>query len=94
MDSKKPPVPEEVEAAIRAAKDMPPEQAAYVLAAVANRAAAALHKLARDASEGRRGQPDWGRWARLQNASRDAVLRTATSREIAGEIAEAGKGSE
>ncbi len=92
MDARKPPVPAEVEAAIRATADLPPEQAAYVLAAVANRAAAALHKLAREGAEGKKGQPDWGRWARLQNASRDAVLRTATSREIAGEIAGVGKG--
>ncbi len=87
MDARKPPVPEEVETAIRATADLPPEQAAYVLAAIANRATAALHKLAREGAEGRKGQPDWGRWARLQNASRDAVLRTATSREIAGDIA-------
>ncbi len=93
MDARKPPVPEEVEAAVREAAGLPPDQAAYVLAAIANRAAAALHKLARDTADGRKGQPDWGRWARLQNASRDAVLRTATSRELAGEIAGVRKGS-
>jgi hypothetical protein len=87
MESRRPPVPPEVEAAIKASVEGDPATAAYVLAAVANRAAAALHKLARETSEARKGQPDWGRWARLQNASRDAVLRTATSREIAGEIA-------
>lgn len=93
MESSRPPVPAEVEAAIAAAAELPPGQAAFVLAAVANRAATALHKLARDTADARKGQADWGRWARLQNASRDAVLRTASSRQIAGEIAGAAGGS-
>jgi hypothetical protein len=95
MESRKPPVPPDVEAAVKAAvAELPAAEAAYVLAAIANRATAALHKLARDTAEAKRGTPEWGRWARLQNASRDAVLRTATSREVAGELAGAGRQAE
>jgi len=81
-------VPPEVEAAIKAigSRDSPSE-AALTLAAIANRAAAALHQLARAQSSAHRGQPDWGRWASLANVSRDAVLRTATSRQTAAQLA-------
>ena len=83
MEQKRESVPPEVEVAIGAAGELPPAEAAAVLAAIANRAAAALHKVAREAAEARRGTAEWSRWARLQNASRDAVLRTAASREAA-----------
>ena len=83
MEQKRETVPPEAEAAIRAAGELPAAEAAATLAAIANRAAAALHKVAREAAEARRGTAEWSRWARLQNASRDAVLRTAASRESA-----------
>jgi hypothetical protein len=81
-------VPPEVETAIKeiGSRDNPSD-AALVLAAIANRAAAALHQLARVQSSAHRGQPDWGRWASLVNVSRDAVLRTATSRQTAAQLA-------
>ncbi len=88
MQRRRDAVPPEVEAAIASAiADLPSAVAAHVLASIANRAAAALHKLAREVAESKRGTPEWGRWARLQNASRDAVLRTASCREVAGELA-------
>lgn len=88
MDAKQPPVPAEVEAAIaRALAELPAEEASYVVASIANRAASALQKLSRSKAEEKRGTPEWGRWARLQNASRDAVLRTATCREVARDVA-------
>jgi hypothetical protein len=50
------------------------------------RAAIALHQVARAESEAHRGQPDWGAWAKLHNASRDAVVRTTALRDAAREI--------
>ncbi len=83
-------VPTEIEAAIRSASANPNRaEAALLLAAIANRAAAALHQLARSEANARKGQPDWGRWASLTNVSRDAVLRTATCRQTASQIASA-----
>ncbi|HLG52179.1 MAG TPA: hypothetical protein VKY56_11175 [Chloroflexota bacterium] len=82
-------IPPEVEAAIRSALEHPERtEAALVLAAIANRAAAALHQLARAEANGRKGTPSWGRWAALTNAARDAVLRTATCRQAAGQLAQ------
>lgn len=81
-------VPAEIEAALKAlVATLPAAEAAQVLAATGNRAVALLHKVARDAAEGKRGTTEWGRWARLQNSARDAVLRTAAAREVANEIA-------
>lgn len=64
-----------------------PEAAALTLAAIANRAVAELNKLARAQSNARRGQPDWGNWAGLANTARDAVLRVATCRKVAADLA-------
>lgn len=61
-------------------------EAALMLAAIANRATSALHQLARAEANARKGKADWGRWASLTNASRDAVLRTATCRQSAAQI--------
>ena len=87
-------LPPEVEAAIRAVSTAgDPAEAALTLAAVANRAVAELNKLARQQSAARRGQPDWGSWAGLANTARDAVLRVATCRKVAAELAQrAGSG--
>jgi hypothetical protein len=75
-----------VEDAIRTAEGADPVQAALTLAAIANRAVAELNKLARAESTTRRGQPDWGAWASLANAARDAILKTATCRKVATDL--------
>lgn len=83
-------VPSEVEAAIKAAIANPNRgEATLMLASIANRATAALHQVARTEAAARKGQPDWGRWAALSNVSRDAVLRTAASRQSATQLAQA-----
>jgi hypothetical protein len=66
-----------------------PEEAARLLANTANRAVAALHKLARDQAAARKGGRDWSTWAKLANASRNAVLAASMSREVANGIAAA-----
>lgn len=77
-------LPPEIEAAIKQTLEHSrPAEAALRLAAIANRATAALHQLARKEASARKGQSDWGRWASLSNVSRDAVLRTATCRQTA-----------
>ena len=82
------PIPPEVDAAIRAvATAERPEDAALTLASIANRAVAELNKLARAEGNARRGQPDWGAWAGLANSARDAILRVATCRKTAAELA-------
>jgi hypothetical protein len=83
-------VPEDVEAAIKATLANPNRaEATLVLALIANRAAAALHQVARSEASARKGQPNWGRWAALANVSRDAVLRTAAGRQTATQLARA-----
>ena len=85
-------VPPDVEASIKdvAGRENAAE-AAFVLASIANRAAAALHQLARAQSSAHKGKPDWGRWASLANVSRDAILRTATSRQTANQLMQAAR---
>jgi hypothetical protein len=90
MDGVPPKIPAEVEAAIKAALANPSRgEATLLLASIANRATAALHQVARTEAAARKGQPDWGRWAALANVSRDAVLRTAASRQSATQLAQA-----
>src|SRR5438105_1840568 len=88
-------IPHIIEDAIKeiAAGDNPAE-AAVLLASIANRAAAALHQLARAQGSAHKGQANWGRWASLANVSRDAVLRTATSRQTASQLAKIGRSAE
>lgn len=82
------PVPAEVEQAIRRLADDPDKTgAALSLAAIANRATAALNSLARSEANARRGQEDWGSWASLANAARDAVLKLAATRRVATDLA-------
>lgn len=82
-------VPPDVEQAIKTALANPRRgEAALTLASIANRATAALHQLARSEAQARKGAPEWGRWASLTNASRDAVLRTATCRQTANQLAQ------
>ncbi len=42
-----------------------------------------LHKLARAQAQERRGEADWGDWAKLANAARTAVLQAASCRDAA-----------
>lgn len=81
-------VPPEVEQAIQTAlQSTSPEQASALLANMANRIVAELHKLARAQAAQQKGRPQWGRWAALANASRDAVLKLSMCRETAAELA-------
>jgi hypothetical protein len=66
---------------------LPPEQAVYVVAVLANRSAAELHKLARAQATATKGEPAWGGWASLQNAARRLVLDAASAREGAAKLA-------
>lgn len=94
MDGVPPRIPIEVEAVIKAAIADPQRgEASLLLASIANRATAALHQVARAEAAARKGQPEWGRWAALTNISRDAVLRTAASRQSASQLAQAGRNS-
>jgi hypothetical protein len=80
-------VPPDVDAVVRAAAEgAAPIDAALTLAAIANRAIAELNKVARAEANARRGAPDWGAWASLANAARDAALKTATCRKVATEL--------
>ena len=66
---------------------LPPEQAVYVVAVLANRSAAELHKLARAQATATKGEPAWGSWASLQNAARRLVLDAASARDGAAKLA-------
>jgi hypothetical protein len=78
--------PADAEEAVRAALTLPPAQAALLLATICRRAAIALHQVARAEAEAHRGQPDWPAWAKLHNASRDAVVRTTALRDAANGV--------
>jgi len=80
MENERPTV-DRVEQLIRDLGSGPPEQAVLDLTAVANRAVIELHKLARQGANQRRGEPDWGKWARLANAARSGVLQIAAVRD-------------
>ena len=66
--------------------DLSSEEAAYVAAVVANRAATELHKRARAGANQRRGTEGWGGWAGLQNAARALVLQSSTCRDNAAAL--------
>jgi len=70
-----------VEQLIREIAAEPAEQAVVDLTAVANRSIIELNKLARQQASNRRGEPDWGKWARLANAARSGVLQVAAVRD-------------
>ena len=53
------------------------------LAVLASRVATRLHNVAWSEAGQRKGQPDWGSWAQLQNASRTSVLQASTCRDLA-----------
>ena len=86
--TRRPALPPDVDAALReVGRDPVPEAAALSLALIIHRAANELHRLSRGRAAERRGEPDWGTWASLQNASRDVVLKGATLRQTAGQLA-------
>ena len=88
MSSKPYRIHPEIDAVIRAAAARADPAGAVELALVANRVVSELHKLARNIANEKRGTPEWGRWASLVNSSRDAVLRTATCRKTAVQLAQ------
>ena len=73
--------------ALQSAMALPPNEAAVALADLVNRAAVELHKLARAQAQARRGERDWGDWAKLANAARTAVLQAASCRDAARGVA-------
>jgi hypothetical protein len=66
---------------------LPPQEAAVALAELVNRTSVELHKLARAQAQARRGEPEWGDWAKLANAARTAVLQAASCRDAARGLA-------
>ncbi len=64
-----------------------PEDAVYMVAVLANRSAAELHRLAKAQSTATKGTPSWGSWASLQNGARRLVLDATSAREIAATLA-------
>ena len=79
------PSPESIVRALVA--DQPPAETALALANLMSRVAVELHKVARAQAEAHRGQPEWGRWAKLANAARNGVLQAASCRDAARALA-------
>jgi hypothetical protein len=78
----------EADRLIRALADgLDATEAAYVVAVLASRAAAELHRLARAQATEAKGTPEWGSWAALQNGSRKLVLDAASARDGAAKLA-------
>ena len=67
--------------------DLDPIEGAYMVAVLASRAAAELHRLARAQATDTKGTPEWGSWAALQNSSRKLVLDAASARDGAAKLA-------
>ena len=63
------------------------DQSAYMIALLANRSAAELHRLAKAQATLAKGAPEWGAWASLQNAARKLVLDATSAREGAAKLA-------
>jgi hypothetical protein len=78
------PSPESIVRALVADKSAP--EAALALATLTSRAVTELHRVARAEAQARRGQPEWGRWAKLANAARTAVLQAASCRDAARDL--------
>lgn len=84
------PLPSDIDSHLRAiAREQEPAAAVLALALIVHRATNELQKLSRREAGRRRGQPDWGAWASLQNATRDMVLKAATCRKTARQMAAA-----
>ena len=58
-----------------------------MVAVLANRSAAELHRLAKAQATATKGEPAWGSWASLQNAARRLVLDATSAREGAAKLA-------
>jgi len=77
-----------VDAVIRELQQgLAPEQAVYMVALLANRSAAELHRLAKAQATATKGEPAWGSWASLQNAARRLVLDATSARDGAARLA-------
>ena len=63
------------------------DQAVYVVAVLANRSAAELHRLVKAQATATKGEPAWGSWASLQNAARRLVLDATSARDGAAKLA-------
>lgn len=63
------------------------DQAVYMVALLANRSAAELHRLAKVQATATKGEPSWGSWASLQNAARRLVLDATSARDGAARLA-------
>jgi hypothetical protein len=63
------------------------EQAVYMVAVLAGRSAAELHRLAKAQATATKGTPAWGAWAALQNAARRLVLDASSARDGAARLA-------
>jgi len=63
-----------------------PEQATYMVAVLASRSAAELHRLTKAQATATKGEPAWGSWASLQNAARRLVLDAASARDGAAKL--------
>jgi hypothetical protein len=68
-------------------RELDADQAVYVVAVLANRAAAELHRLAKAQATATKGEPSWGGWASLQNAARRLVLDATSARDGAAKLA-------
>lgn len=66
--------------------DLDPSEAVYVVSVLASRAAAELHRLAKNQATETKGTPDWGSWAALQNGARKLVLDAASTRDGAARL--------
>ncbi|MFN8522121.1 MAG: hypothetical protein U0821_03350 [Chloroflexota bacterium] len=69
-----------------AVRDQPDAAAMLRLSVLLNRAAAELHRRARNQAATNRGTDAWGDWAGLQNAVRGLVLQTSTTRDLAAKL--------
>jgi hypothetical protein len=65
-----------------------PGEAANVVAILAGRAAAELHRLAKGQATEAKGSPDWGAWAALQNTARKLVLDASSARDGAARLSD------
>src|SRR5688572_1886533 len=63
------------------------DQAVYMVAVLASRSAAELHRLAKAQATATKGEPAWGSWASLQNAARRLVLDATSARDGAAKLA-------
>ena len=63
------------------------EAAVYAVAVLASRAAAELRGLAKGEATARKGTPEWGIWAALQNAARKLIRDSSTARDGAARLA-------